>query len=254
MILLHRVTPFALFAVAAAGFGAAMQWSAQPLVPLAASALVAFLLFARLSGGQLRTTAPWNLMLAPLFFLVSAQGLFLLLETSSGRLALAALASLVLYFYAEQIFAYVHAPALYQPFAIQHLSLGMNVLTVFCAGAFAFGARVFLQAPFLVLAPGVAVVAGYCVFQTLWASKMETGRAVGYGVAGGIAAAEALFALAFLPTGFYVNAAVLALAVYVFLGLARASFLNQLSRSLAIRYVVAGSALTAVLLGTAAWH
>ncbi len=255
MILLHRITPFALLIVSAAGFWAAMQpWGLFPLWPLFVSLVLCFFLFARLGGWASHRASSWHLILPSLLFLASVQGLFLLAETVAGRVALAMLASLTLFFYAEQVFTYVHAPALYQPFAIQHVSLGMNLVTVFCAGAVAFGTRVFLQAPFAVLVPAVAVVAGYGVFQALWASKMEGRRAAVFGVAAGVAAGESVWALALLPTGFYVDAAVLTLVLYVFLGLSRASFLKQLTRPLAVRYVAAGVVLASVLLGTAAWQ
>ncbi len=254
MILLHRITPFVLLLVAGAGFGIAMAFPDRVLLPLGCSLALAFLLLGRLADWQLRRGTFWNLVLAPWVFLASAEGIFLLLEYPLQRMVLAVMTALIFFFFAEQVFAYLHASATYQPYAIQYISLGMNVLTIFFMTAFAFGAWTFLQAPLALLAALVFAVAAYVVYQTLWVSKMEHRRALTYGLAGGCALTELFLALVFLPTGFYVHAAGLALVAYLFLGLTRAKFLGQLNRSLVSRYVTVSGILCAAVFATAQWR
>lgn len=225
-----------------------------PLLPLCVSLAAVFFLLARLSRWEFRTGTFWHLVLPPWLLLGSAQGLFLLVETTPQRFALAAVVSLLTLFFTEQSFAYVHAPALYRPYAIQHLSLGLNILTVFFLSAFAFGTRLFLQAPFHVVAPAVFLCTAYVVYQTLWVSKMEPPRAFACGIVGGLLLTELFVALTFLPTGMYAGAAVLAAAAYLFLGLVRARFLHQLTRVLAWRYGVAACVLSLAVFATAQWR
>lgn len=254
MILLHRLTPFAIFLTCALGFGLAVLWPDHPLLPLIAASAVAAILLARLVGWHPRGGLLWNLAGAPWLFFASAAGLFTLVEFPVQRLVLAAVVSVLIFLFTEQVFAYVHTPAVYQAYAIQHLSLGMNVLTVFFLSAFAFGLRIFLQAPLYALAPVVAATAGYVMYQTLWVSKMEHRRALVYAASGGILLAELFLSLVLLPLGFYPNAAILAFAAYVFLGISRASFLEQASRPLVTRYLLAGGVFSLVVLATAQWR
>ncbi len=255
MILLHRITPFALFLVCGAAFGLAMALPARSgFAALCAGLVLALLLLVRLVGWHPRTGAFWNLTFAPWLLFASGAGLFLLLEHPAQRVLIAAVVAILLFFFAEQVFAYVHAPAVYRAYAIQHLSLGMNVLTLFFLGAFGFGVRMFLQTPLYVLTPVVFAAAAYAMYQTLWVSKMEHRRALTYGAAGGLVLAELFVALTYLPTGFAVNAVVLALAGYLFLGLSRAWFLEQAERPLVLRYVAACVLLSLAVLATAQWR
>lgn len=254
MILLHRLTPFALFVTCAAGFGLAMAWPDNPLLPLGFALGLCAILLARLVGWHPRGGLLWNLAGAPWLFFASAAGLFMLVEFESQRLILAAVVSVLIFLFAEQVFAYIHTPVVYQAYAIQHLSLGMNVLTIFFLSAFVFGLRLFLQTPLYILVPIMAAVAGYVMYQTLWVSKMEHARALVYAACGGIVLSEVFLSLVLLPLGFYPNAAILAFAAYVFLGISRASFLGHASRSLITRYLVAGSVLSVAVLVTAQWR
>lgn len=254
MILLHRLTPFAIFLTCATGFGLAMVWPHDPLLPLVVALGLSAILLARLVGWHPRGGLLWNLAGAPWLFLASGAGLFILVEFPVQRLTLALVVSVLMFLFSEQVFAYVHTPAVYQAYAIQHLSLGMNVLTLFFLSAFAFGLRLFLQTPLYFLAPVVAAAAGYVMYQTLWVSKMEHARALVYAAAGGVISAELFLSLVLLPLGFYPNAAIFAFVAYVFLGISRASFLGQASRPLVTRYLVAGGLLSIIVLVTAQWR
>ena len=253
MILLHRLTPFALALTLGAGFWLAVRLPQAPLLPLAGALLLSFLLLGRLVGWQPRSGTFWNLVFAPLAFSVSGMALFLLLETTWERAAVAVLVAVIVFAFSEQVFAYVHVPVTYQPYAIQHLSLGMNTLTVFFAAAFSFGTRTFMQTPLWMSTPAMFILSTYVMYQALWVSKMEHERARAYGLCGGVVMAEVFLALSFLPTGIYVNAAMTALAAYAFLGLSRAWFLEQANHRLITRYVVAVTVFAALLFLTAQW-
>lgn len=253
MILLHRLTPFVLALILGAGFWLSVRMPQAPLAALTVSLALAFLLLGRLAGWQPRSGTFWNLVGAPFAFASAGTALFLLLETNAERALLAALVCMLVFAFAEQVFAYVHVPVTYQPYAIQHLSLGMNALTVFFFAAFSFGTRTFMQTPLWMSAPAMFVLSAYVLYQALWVSKMEHRRARVYGLCGGLIVTEVFLALSFFPTGIYVNAALTALTAYAFLGLSRAWFLEQTNRRLMARYVVAVAVSVLIILVTAQW-
>ncbi len=259
MILLQRIVPFFTGLAAAAGFGLLMLSSPglppliHPAIPVSASVLAVGLLIGRLSGWQVRSFQFWNLVGVPLTFIASGFGLFLFLEQPVERLTLGIVVSLFVFFFAEHVFTYMYLPAAYPAYAIEHLSLVLNVLSIFFAGAAGFGTRLFLQAPLYVLAPGFFLLALFIVYGTLWVSKVESRAAFPYAFAGALLMTELFSVVSFLPTGLYTDAAVLTLCLYLFLGVTRAHFLDKLSRTVVRRYLFTGAALVAAVFGTAQW-
>ncbi len=254
MILLHRVTPFMAAVVGLLGFLAMTSLSIHPLFSLGLSWLVVTLLMARLALWQWRSPVFWNLVGVPSVFLALAGGLFLFLESSAARWALTGLIPLLLFLFGEHVFTYIHTPAAYQAYAIEHLARALNVISMFSLGVIAFGTRVFLQAPFLLLVPVIFFCSFFLVHGTLWASKVEAHRAMPYSFGGALLMTELFGALALLPTGLYANAAWLAISLYLYLGFIRASFLDSLSRSVAARYLAAGVISVAAIAATAQWR
>lgn len=251
MILLHRLTPPAIALVAAAGFAGAIRWD-MPLL-LVPAWLVVALLFARLCGFSPRSFPFWYFVGTPGLFLLACDGFLLLLEGSGARLALSAVAVVPLLVFGELVFSYVHVPSTYPAYAIEHLSLALNALTAFFLSALMFGLSMLLQLPLWALSLAFALAMLFVGYGTLWASKVESGRAFVYALALSALSTE-LFAVAtFLPTGYLTDAALVTVAAYVFLGLVRARFLDKLSGTVARRYAIAGIGLLCVVLGGARW-
>ena len=93
----------------------------------------------------------------------------------------------------------------------------------------------------------------FVIYATLWASKADVRQARLYAVAGALFVTEMFAAITFLPTGLYTDAALIALAAYVFLGLTRAHFVENLKKATLKRYVVTTMLLLVAVLGTAHW-
>lgn len=219
-------------------------------------ALVAVtLLFVRLVGFDPRSFQFWMLVGTPVLFVTTSFGLLLFLESVPTQLALAAIVSLLVSFFGEHVFSYVHVPVNYQAYGIEHLSLVLNVASVFFVSVAAFGTRVFLTsyAPLWLLSALFFAVSLFVIFGTLWASKVDVRRARLYGLCGATLVTEIFMTVTYLPTGFYTNAALIALTAYLFLGLTRAHFVENLSRSAIRRYAVTGLAILVAILGTAHW-
>jgi hypothetical protein len=253
MILIHRITPFFIGSAAAAGFLLMVRFGLDPRLGIPLTLLVVGVLFARLCQWQARSFQFWYLVGTPLVFLLSALGFLLFLESPSQRLVLSAVAGVGTLLFAELTFHYLHAPARYQPYSIEHLSLALNVVSMFFLGTVAFGMRMLLQLPLWQLAGAFAAVSLFVFYGTLWVSKVTGRAAFAYAAAGAVLATELFSVVTFLPTGFYTDAAMIALYLYVFLGLTRAHFLDKLSPTVTRRYLGVGAALLTAIVGTARW-
>ena len=254
MILLHRITPFVAGLFTLLGFVAITTSAFHPLLSLILSWLIVTLLLARLCGWQWRSLIFWNLVGVPSLFVALSGGLFLFLESDMARWVVTAVVPILVLLFGEHVFTYLHTPATYQAYAIEHLSRAINILNMFCLGVIAFGLRIFLQAPFIILVPAIFLLSYILIHGTLWASKIEASQATPYGRMGALILTELFVVIALLPTGIYVNAAWLAVGLYVVLGLSRAHILGMLSRSVSIRYLVAAAACVLGIAGTASWR
>ncbi len=255
MILLHRITPFFIGLSAALGFASMLVLYTQPLLTMLLTIIVVGLLLTRLVGFAPRQFQYWMLFGTPMLFLISSDGLMLFLERSFAQIVLAVTVSLFLFFFSEHVFSYVHAPVNYEAYAIEHLSLVLNVASVFFVSVTAFGTRIFLPtyAPIPALTILFFLIALFVMYGTLWASKVDLRQARLFAFCGALLVTELFLTVTYLPTGFYTNAALIALTVYLFVGLTRAHFVEKLSPSLIRRYAVSAVLLLGCIVGTAKW-
>ena len=252
MILLHRLSSFAVLAFVALGFVLLLGWS-HPFVSMGMSVLCVAFVLARLLGWQFRSFQFWHLLGTPLLFLVASYGPFMLLESFTAKVGLSVMVVALLFLFVEHVFAFVHLPVVYQPFTLEYLTQLLHILSVFFFSVLGFGLSLFLQAPLWVLSIVFFLVLFFIVYGTVWAGKVEPMRARPYALAGALLATELFAAVSFLPSGFYTNAAFLALGVYVFLGLSRAQALHKLSKEVLRRYLVLFVLLCLVIVVTSQW-
>lgn len=253
MILLYRLSSFAVAVVAAAGF-ALLLWSGlHPYAVMAVCVAFVALLLGRLLGWQVRTFQFWHLLGTPLLFLLSSYGPFLLLEHAAPKIGLSVIVVAFLFLFVEHVFSFVHLPVAYQPFTLEYLSQLLHIVSVFFLSVLGFGLSLFLQAPLWMLAPVFFFVLFFIVYGTLWAGKVDPVRARPSAFAGAVLTTELFVALSYLPTGFYTNAAFLALGVYAFLGLSRAEALHKLSKEVLRRYLIVFLLLALVITITSRW-
>lgn len=256
MILVYRITPFLVALAAFLAFAVAEFAFGTQLAPAAliAGVIVLGVLFVRLVGMKhVRDFSFWYLVGIPLVFFSSAAGMSLFFETRFDRLFLAAVVAVLLLLFAEHVFHYIHLPVNYLAYGIEHVSLVLNVLTMFFLAATAFGFQVFLHLPLFLTSSAFFAVSAFVIYGTLWVSKVEHMHGWRFALAGAVLTTELFMVVSFLPTGFYTNGALLALFFYVFLGLSRARFTDQLTPVLIRRYVGIGIILLATVLGTARW-
>lgn len=253
MILLHRLSSFVVAGVAAVGFLLLLFTGLHPYLVIVLTALVCALTLARLLDWHIRTFQFWHLWGTPLLLLVSSFGPFLLLENQLSKLGLAVLVVLFLFLFVEHVFSFIHLPMAYQPFTLEYLSGLLHIISVFFLSVLGFGLSLFLQTPLWILSLMFFLVLFFIVYGTLWAGKVDPSRARPYAFAGAVLTTELFAALSFLPTGFYTNAALLALGVYVFLGLSRAHALHKFSKEVLRRYLMVFVVLLLVIALTSQW-
>lgn len=253
MILLHRLTSFAVAFVAALGFLLLLFVSLHPYILVIFTGVITAFLLARLLQWQVQTFQFWHLLGTPLLFLLSSFGPFFLLESFFSKISLALLVVIFLLLFVEHVFSFIHLPVAYQPFTLEYLSGLLHILSVFFLSVLGFGLSLFLQTPLWILSLIFFLILVFIVYGTLWVGKIDPHRARPYAFAGAVLITELFAALSFLPTGFYSNAAFLALGVYVFLGLSRAHALHKLSKEVLRRYVTIFAILTFVIALTSRW-
>lgn len=253
MILLYRLTSFAIALIAAIGFVLMLSSLLHPYIVVLLTGAIVTLLLARLLQWQVRTFSFWHLLGTPLLFLLSSWGPFFLLENVISKAVLAVCVVALLFLFVEHVFSFIHLPVAYQPFTLEYLSGLLHILSVFFLSVLGFGLSLFLQTPLWILSLIFFLILFFIVYGTLWVGKVDPRRARPYAFAGAVLITELFAALSFLPTGFYSNATFLALGVYVFLGLSRAHALHKLSKEVLRRYLIVFVGLTLVITLTSQW-
>lgn len=255
MILLHRLTPFALAAIVMAGFWCLVRQPAALTVSAVLLFVVMPLLLARLLLWEYRRPAFWVFLTVPVFLVASSFLFAMFLEAAQAKLLLGVMVALAVTLYTENLFAFYHLPSTYQAYSLEYLTLVMAVLGAFFYASGANAANAFLSYYVPLWIPCVVTffVVLVLTLATFWVSKVgfETGRR--YAVAGAFLFTEVYLVLALLPTSFVTNAAAFTTLLYCYLGLMRAHVLEKLSSKVVRRYAVTGVLLLAVIFGTAQW-
>ncbi len=253
MILLHRLTPFALALAVAVGFAALIVSPLPWLYPAIACFALVPLLLGRLLLWEFRRPAFWVFIGTPCLLVLSSMFFFLFLESIPAKWMLAALVTGAVGLYAENLFAFYHMPSAYQAYALEYLSLVLYVASGFFFTSGAYGSQLFLLLPVWVPALAVFVAVLFATIAVFWVSKVGFETGLVFAIAGAIVMTEIYIALAMLPTSFVTNAAAFAVFLYLFLGLSRARVLDTLTKPVLRRYLATGVFLLAVIFGTATW-
>ncbi|MBI4714192.1 hypothetical protein HY771_03345 [Candidatus Uhrbacteria bacterium] len=253
MILIHRLTPFAIGLIASLGFASLFLIWFPPLLSLAITIILIALLYARLLHFKVRTFQFWHFLGTPILYLLASFGMIFLFEQPTISLALAILSVLFLVLFSEYIFQFTHLTSQYQPYSIEYLTLLLNVLTIFFLSSVAYGVNLLVQTPLWALAPIFFLLSLFILYGTLWVSKVDEARSKPYAIAGSILTTEFFVTLAFLPSGLYTNAALITLFFYLFLGLTRAEVRHKLSKQVALRYLITSAILLILIVASANW-
>lgn len=253
MLLFHRLTPFAIGIIIAV---AMVFTSSNPLAApwtLPFLLLVVVILCARLADFRWRDKDFWGLLVTPTMLVTSAVLIFILADDSSVRLAIALTTALLMYFYEEHLFRFIHLPAAYQAYGLQNVSGVISILTVFYLMASAYATESFIRPPLAILASVLFLALFLVTAAALWMSKVPRERALIYALGGAVIFTQLFVGVSYLPTPFMTSGAFLAVLYYLYLGLSRAHVLTKLSRMVIRRYAGIGVVMLAALILTAKW-
>lgn len=253
MILLHRLTPFALAITSIVSFVLLMFWpllGIKALLPL--GAVLAFLL-ARLLLWEFRRPAFWVFLGTPMMLWLSSMVFFFFLEDPVSKWIIAGSVSAIIALYAENCFTFYHLPSAYQAYALENLSMMVYVLSAFFFTSGAFGAQLFLLVPTWIPMVMVFFAVLFATTAMFWVSKIgfETGRP--YALVGAVFMAQLYATLSMLPSSFVTNAAFFAVLLYVFFVFARANVMERVNRSMIVRQLGFVAVLFLLILFTARW-
>lgn len=255
MILLHRLTPFALGAVIFSAFALLIARATSIVIPAVLLFVIVPALLARLLLFEFKRPAFWVFLGVPLFFIASAFLSFLFLESLSAMWTLTAVVTVTATLYAENLFAFYHLPSAYQAYSLEYLSLLISIASAFFFASGSYGAYLFIPefAPIWLTSLMVFFAVLFLTLAVFWVSKVgfETGRR--YAFAGAVLMTQLYVLLAFLPTSFVTNAAAFAVFLYCFLGFMRAHVLERLTVQVVRRYTLLALILLVVIFGTAQW-
>jgi hypothetical protein len=253
MLVLLRVIPFVIGLTVAGGVFVLLTFPHISIWVMLATLFLILVLLIRLVGWAPDQAHFWFLTGIPFSMLIAAFSLILFLEEDIQKGVLGIMTAFFLFFFCEHLFTYIHAPGAYQMHAIEHLTSVMSICTLFFLSASLYAFRLFLQPSLWISGLIFFFSAFFLLAASLWACKISTVRMTSYAFVGAFLLTEWFGSMTFLPSGFFPNAALVALLAYVFLGVSRAHFLQKLTPKVLTRYVLFASLLAAAVFGTARW-
>lgn len=253
MIVFLRILPFLAALITTGGLAVIFLFPEHLFFFFLITLGALFLLLIKLVGGSLRTGQLWVLTSVPLFHFLAAFLILLFAEGDGLRLIIGAITVFLIWIFLENVFNYLYLPRAYHVNALEYTSLVINVVSGYFFTAALFAFRLFLSLSLYWLLPLIFLVALGLVWTTFWACKAETKTIRLYALSGGILATELFTALVFLPSGYFFNAAIVSLFLYLFLGLNRAAFSKKLSKIVFRRYLASVVVLVIIIVLTARW-
>lgn len=253
MILLHRLTPFAIALLSIVGFSLLIVDPLDLKIPAAVCFLLIPMLFARLILWELRRPAFWVFLGTPSLLLLSSLMFFLIVESQMSAWTLAVSVTIFLALYAENLFSFYHLPSSYQAYSLEFLSLMCYMVSAFFFTGSAYMAQLFLELPVWIPAIATFLIVLLATVAVFWVSKIGFETGILFAITGAIIMTEIYVSLSMLPTSFVTHAAAFTVFWYVYLGVARAHVLEKLTPAIVRRYGLMGFLLLALIFGTATW-
>ncbi len=253
MILLHRITPFVIATVFATGMLFVSYHPMSAVWILTIVTVLALSLFFRLAGARFREKEFWGLVAIPTLHILATVLLFMLADDTAIRFLVILLGAGVAYFYAENLFTYLHLPGAYQAYSLQNSGGIMAVVTLFFLAAGGHALYSFARIPLYLFAISFAVLCFTLTLSALWISKVPLQRAAVYALAAAVIFAELLVVITYLPTMYITDGALVAVLYYMYLGLSRANLSSKLSKTVVRRYITVGTLMILAILLTAQW-
>lgn len=253
MIILRRLLPIAaalgLFGVLELIYAQqSLFWFLVPLVAFLTLFPVSFLMRWRFESGIF-----WQLLVTPSLLIGSCFFLLLFLSDRVLSHALMLLSCGLFAWYTENVFLFHYHTDEYQPYALEHISLYINLLSVFFFFSSLYAARIFLSVPIIFLIVGGTLVSVLFALQIVLGSKIswKRGSLLMFGVT--LIMLELFLSISILPTTFFVAGLLMAIPYYLMMNLIRHAFRDALSMKVILRNGIIGAVSFALTLLVAPW-
>jgi hypothetical protein len=146
-----------------------------------------------------------SFILIPLLFYISSFFFLLFLEGKIFQYIYIVFVSFILGLYLEKTLIFFWQPEKHKPRALAHLSIFINIITIFFAAVALFSLSVYIRFPLWLLLLGLTILLTLMSGFNFWSNKIELKKSLAWRVALVISFIELFFLLNFWPNSFYVK-------------------------------------------------
>lgn len=203
--------------------------------------------------GDLFTMAFLGFTSVPLVLLGSGMFFYLFLDDLLLHRVVSIGVAFLVWFYYDNVYTFLHRVQSYQPFALQNIANYILLVSSFFFAAGLFGIRVFLQTPLALLVAVFAVGTALMITIQYWTYKVPVRTSLLYSAGVVLMLVELFLVIYYLPTGYEVNGALVAVFFYVLSNLTRLHLIGALKPSGVRRYMIIGASMVVLVLLTAQW-
>ena len=186
-------------------------------------------------------------------FIGSANAFLFFLEGELARFVLILFTALLSGFYCYNIFLYLYNQKSYIPYSLQNTSAYLNVVSFFLLMASFYSLELFFSLPFYLVILLVFLLTFILLAQTIWVNKISLKKEIFFLVIVGLIMAELFWAIHYLPTSFYVNALISAIAYYLVINISLNYLSGKKDAKSIKRTLFIGLIMLILVLATAQW-
>lgn len=259
------ITHLAVWLVPLACFGVWQWWLTVPkaaveltLVSLTVVALMIWWLTVRSVGiervrQQLHRREYWRFAISPFLLTLGVIGALLVTESwwwREGAMILGAIGMGAIF---QNLFNRFFRPTHYVSRSFETLSLNVNVVALFLLVTTAYSFVAFLNTPVWEAALTVVIFGTLLTYQTFWISGITLVQSWRWLIVLQLLFVEFFWVLVLLPHTYYVKGALVLVAAYIGITIARNQLLGILTNQLIRRYLAVGGIAAALILLSAQW-
>lgn len=195
----------------------------------------------------------WHFLINPGFFVLSLFFFIIFIDQLSLKWLVAILGAIFAFLILDNLFTFFYQPGRYQPYSLENTSGYVNVITAFLFFSSLYSAIVFLSMRAYWLIPLAFLAVWLLSYQSIIIHQIGWPKGWLYVIINSLIITELFWVTSYLPTGFYVNGAIVAIAHYFIIGLSCSWLLNKLEKRTIKRYILAAIISLVIILGTARW-
>jgi len=195
----------------------------------------------------------WFLLFTPLLFFLGSSLFLSFLQGRYIKHFFAVFVAVSLGIFFEVIHSKFHNRIKYQPHSLETVSFNLNIVSIFLLSSGFFSLILFLGFSVLLFATLFTLTVLFLNFQLAWFTGSRFEISKWYILTIVLIMTEAFWAINYLPTSVYVNAALLTSGYYLLAGLSRNWLLDIKEPKVVKRYLFTTLIISVIILITAKW-